>query len=96
MADVCKCCGQILPPKIKLPAAVSQRIYDFVAKHPEGVDTARIVDHVYADRLDGGPEWSNNTVHTLICKLNHKYLAAHGLRIKGRGGPGSTYTLQQI
>jgi hypothetical protein len=92
----CCCCGQVLPPKVKFLGPNKQRIYDYVAAHPEGVGRQRLAEYVYEDVVDGGPENAYGSISVLICLMNRTVLREHGLRIKGRGGPGSTYTLQQI
>ena len=91
----CPCCGQILPPAIALPG-IKQRIYDYVARHPEGVTRQQVADYAYAERTDGGPLTSNSCISVHINQINKKWLASLGLRIRGRGGPGSTFTLRAL
>ena len=86
----CAHCGQIIPPKI-IFGGVKQRVYDFIAAHPEGVQRWQIMAAVYADDIDGGPESPN-----VICvHLNHmrKKLAEHGVQIHTRPGRGAVYRL---
>lgn len=66
---------------------VSQRIFDVLCAHPYGVPMRRLVELVYADRADGGPEW--NSVVVLICLMNKRWeRRGVGLRIRCRGYQG--------
>lgn len=90
----CCCCGQVLPPKIKFAGPVKQRIYDFVSRHPEGVNRFKIMEAVYADDPDGGPE-SHSTIGVHIMQMNRQTLAKHGLLIRSPSGRSdSGYTLR--
>lgn len=88
----CPCCHQIVPPRLIFEhQPVKQRIYDFIAAHPEGVTRAQLFDHVYAGDIDGGPlHLSTISVH--IWGMN-PVLERHGLMIRGARGPGSTFKL---
>jgi hypothetical protein len=81
----CCCCGQILPPKIKFTGPVKQRIYDYVVRHHEGVNRFQIMEAVYADDPDGGPE-SHSTIGVHIMQMNNQVLRQHGFII--RSAPG--------
>ena len=92
-ARVCPCCGQVIPPEIKLPS-VKQRVYDTIrfAKMPMGRD--RVMEKVYGSDADGGPDGLHIlSVH--IYQINTRYLRPRGLEIHGSGGPGSTYSIRK-
>ncbi len=67
---------------------VRQRIVDIVANRPDGITRGELLDVVYADDPNGGPE-NPNTVSVLIHCANQQ-LAQQGYRIesawRGRGG----------
>lgn len=90
----CPCCGQLIPPTLMFQGRVSQRLYDFVAKHPEGVDREQIADFVYAEDPNGGPD-SEGAVKALIWRMNVN-LKSKNLRIKSSMGRGSVYRLVQL
>lgn len=92
---VCCCCGQLLPPRIKFSGPVKQRIYEFVAKHPEGVSRYQIMEAVYADDPDGGPE-SHSTVGVHIMQMNRQVLYRLGLMIRSPSGRGAEYKLRAV
>jgi len=88
---ICPCCGQIIPPAIRMPE-VKQRIYDVVRKSHD-ITRRDLMNAVYADRYDGGP-LSDNVISVHIKQINERWLRPHGIQIKGTGGPGSTYSIQ--
>jgi hypothetical protein len=90
---VCPCCKRPLPPKIIVGGRIRQRVLDYVAKSA-GVTTQQIMDHVYADDPNGGPD-SVNVITSTVRHIN-KRIKPYGLRIKGSGGPGSTYSLVRL
>lgn len=81
---MCCCCGQVLPPKLKLPV-VKQRIYDMVARHP-GIRLQQLINHVYAEDPNGGPE-SLNIIHVHVHQIN-LIIIKHGLQIRGHTSQG--------
>ncbi len=91
---ICKCCGQVIPPAVALPA-VKQRLYDFVARNPQGVNAVQIAAYVYADDPNGGPENYLVAVRTHVFQMNKK-LATHGIAVKSCLGRGATYTLRAL
>jgi hypothetical protein len=90
----CKHCGQIIPPKVQVGGKRRQAMFDYIAAHPEGVTVWQILAYVYADDPNGGPE-SHNIV-SVVAKQINRIVNPLGVRIKGSGGPGSRYTLQEI
>ena len=91
----CPCCGQTIAPPMFFPRApVSQRLYDIVAKHPEGVRREQIADYVYAEDPNGGPD-SPAAIRALIWRMNIRLKVDH-LAIRGVMGRGSYYRLVQL
>ncbi len=91
----CPCCGQLIPPVLLFPnAPVSQRLYDFVAKRPDGVNSQEIADAIYADDIDGGPD-SLGAIKALIWRMNNRLKPKH-LAIRGTLGRASAYRLVQL
>ena len=91
----CPCCGQLIPPLLLFPRApVSQRLYDFVAGNPQGVDREQIADHIYAADPNGGPD-SPGAVKALIFRMNVR-LRSEKLAIRGSMGRGSCYKLVSV
>jgi hypothetical protein len=89
---ICPCCGQLIPPKLLFPRApVSQRLYDFVAKRPDGATREEIADFIYADDPNGGPD-SPSAIKALIWRMNNR-LKSERVAIRGRMGRGSNYRL---
>jgi hypothetical protein len=80
----CKCCGQIIPPKIRF-GGNKQRIYECIAAHPEGVSPLQIVEHMYAHDPNGGPNTSN-VIRVQISNMRKSdKLKAAGLKIVTEG-----------
>ncbi len=74
---------------------VRQRIVDAIASRPDGITRAELLDVVYADDIDGGPD-NPNTVSVLIHHANEE-LAARGYRIEPAWrGRGARYRLTEI
>ncbi len=72
------------------------KIYRAVKNAPAVINGPRLVDILYADRHDGGPENPLDCIHVLIRGAN-KQLAAIGEKIKAdRRGPGATYRIIKI
>lgn len=92
----CPTCGRAFPPKIDVGGKKRQLIFDYVARHPEGVTVGQIMEYVYAEDPNGGPE-SSNVVAVQAWHIN-RYLETRGApyRIRGRGGPGSIYRLYTV
>ena len=91
MAKRCHCCGQIIPPKISAldNKRVKKRIYEFIARNPQGVSRAQIMDSAYADDIDGGPD-GVNVISVHIAGIN-KLLEPEGVRIHSTRGPHAVY-----
>lgn len=89
----CPACGRAFPPKVDVGGKKRQLIFDYVGRHPEGVTVGQVMDYVYGDDPNGGPE-STNIITVQAMHIN-RYLEKHNqpYRIRGRGGPGSVYRL---
>jgi hypothetical protein len=94
----CPCCKRLFPfpsDAIKLSGNVRRRYFDALAKAPDGLTREQILNAVYADDPNGGPD-AYETVRQHIFEIN-KTLAKHGLKIKSPlGGPGARYYLVQL
>lgn len=84
MAAECPCCGQTMPPRVDLGIKLShmqQRIVDRVHRAGQhGILSTDLMDWLYADDLNGGPDSGRKCLSALICQLNKK-LAKAGKRI---------------
>lgn len=76
----CPRCGQpIVPDGLVLPR-VKRHIFEAIRRRP-GIDAETLRGLVWTG-ADGGPE-NRATLHAHINQLNRKWLAPHGLMIKG-------------
>jgi hypothetical protein len=74
---------------------VRQRIVDAIANRPDGITRAELLDVVYADDVDGGPD-NPNTIAVLIKHANAD-LAALGYRIQPTWrGRGARYRMTRL
>src|SRR6516164_5920763 len=90
----CPRCKQLIPPKdLFRSQPVKARIYEFIAAHPEGVTRQQILDRVWADDIDGGPEFAN--VVSVHVKAMRPILEREGVTITCARGPGATYRLER-
>jgi hypothetical protein len=89
----CPTCGRAFPPVIEVGGKRRQAMFDYVARHPEGVTVWQILEAVWSDDPNGGPEL-RNIVSVMAMQINIKLekLGFSG-RIRGSGGPGSLYRL---
>jgi hypothetical protein len=72
-----------------------QAIVDAIANRPDGITRAELLDVVYADDIDGGPD-NPNTIAVLI-KFANAELATQGYRIESTWrGRGARYRLIEI
>lgn len=97
VTGTCPCCGAALPPEIPRLSRGRLAIYTFVRDHP-ACTIDDIVNHVYRDRIDGGPITANNSILVSIIKTNKRLAAlGHGYRIKSsHRGPGATWSLMKV
>ncbi len=87
----CSQCGQIVPPEPGrfFNAPTRKKIYDYVARHPEGVTTGQIMSRVWHEK---NMPATTQTVSVHIAHIN-RALAADDLSIDSTGGPGAVYKL---
>jgi hypothetical protein len=83
----CPACRRPFPPLLVVHGPVRQRVVDLIANRPDGITRAELLDLVYADDPNGGPD-TPNTISVLVKNANAE-LAALGYRIepawRGRG-----------
>jgi len=70
-------------PSFEVGGRVRQRIVDFIVEHPDGVSCQKLIDLVYGDDAEGGPDNARHTVSTIIGMIN-KILAPRGWEIESR------------
>jgi hypothetical protein len=93
--QLCPTCRRPYPPRLVVHGPVRQRIVNLIASRPDGITRGEILDLVYADDPNGGPD-NPNTVSVLIKHANAE-LAAQGFRIEPAWlGPGARYRLVRI
>ena len=97
MVKVCQCCGHPLPT-IAVESTLTPlqaRLYRAVKRAGRaGIDAQTLMDRVYADDPNGGPE-SRNILHVARKQMAPR-LASHGLTIASSRGPGALWTLEKI
>lgn len=97
--QICKCCGQTLPPPFEIGLKLApgpRRLLDAIYLAGEyGITTERLIDKSYCDDPNGGPEYARKTIHVRICKLN-KQLRPRGWVITGRDTHNGTYILKKL
>lgn len=101
MNVTCPCClgrGKVElkePPPVPM-ASLPAQLYRVVKAKPGLLGANQIVEVLYADDIDGGPEEAVKCVHVMINRMN-KLLAGVGEKIKAdRRGPGATYSIVKL
>lgn len=93
---VCPCCAGKGEVEDIAAVPLSRRERKIIAAAERaghiGIPTSHLVDLIYADDPDGGPEGASKVVNVQICRLNKK-LAAVGRRIQATGSVGSVYRM---
>lgn len=95
----CPCCdgtGQI-EERAPVPLSPLQfKVYDIIRKSVHGITGPHLVDRVYADRSDGGPDFASVSVHVMIKRINDK-LKPHGQRLGATNrGIGGIFRLERL
>lgn len=92
----CPHCGTYLPSfsVVHIRGKKRRMIYEFILKHPY-CTMDRIVNYVYGDDPNGGPESASRSVHVLISNIR-KIIRKHGLVIENHRGPGACYRIIPI
>jgi hypothetical protein len=90
----CPTCGQLLPPANPFApkSPIKARIYEFIAKHPEGATRDQVASYAYADDPDGGAT-SLSIVSVHIMQMNKQKLRSLGCVINSTMGHGAVYRL---
>ena len=92
---LCPTCQRPFPPRLVVHGPVRQRIVDVIANRPDGITRAELLDVVYGDDVDGGPD-NPNTIAVLI-KYANAELAAQGYQIQPTWrGRGARYRITRI
>jgi hypothetical protein len=95
----CPCCngrGEIEPASPVPLAPLEFAIWDVVRRSRHGLDAAAIANKVYADRIDGGPEFARTCVHLTIRRANRRLSAAGQQIVSSNRNRGSIYRIQHI
>ena len=93
--QLCPTCRRPYPPRLVVHGPVRQRIVNLVASRPDGITRGELLDLVYADEPNGGPD-NPNTISVLIKHANEE-LAAQGFCIEPAWlGPGARYRLVRV
>jgi hypothetical protein len=94
-AHICPACHRPFPPKLIVHGPVRQRIVNAIANRPDGITRRELIDLIYADDIDGGPD-NPNTISVLI-KYANAELGAQGFRIEPTWlGRGARYRLIKL
>ena len=94
-ANICPTCQRPFPPRLVVRGPVRQRIVNVIMNRPDGITRAELLDVVYSDAVDGGPE-NPNTIAVLIKHANAE-LVAQGYRIQPTWrGRGARYCMIKI
>ena len=92
---LCPTCRRPYPPRLIVHGPVRQRIVNLVASRPDGITRGELLDLVYADEPNGGPD-NPNTISVLIKHANEE-LVAQGFRIEPAWlGRGARYRLVRV
>lgn len=60
-----------------------------IAAYPVSISMPQLVDRVYADDIDGGPEWASSSVAARLVYVRREVIR-HGWRIPSQlSGPGA-------
>jgi hypothetical protein len=90
----CPACGRPFPPELTVTGPVRRRLVEIIANHPNGIARGELMDLLYADDADGGPECTN--VISVMVHFANRQLWSQGWRIRSSGGPGAKYYLEPM
>lgn len=78
------------PPGARNVARTLTKLFDALCARPYGMTMREIVDAVYGDDPEGGPEWAVSSIQVTICNFNKRAVKERlGLRIWSRNGNGT-------
>ena len=95
--SVCNCCGHpIVGDDVsETLTPLQQRIFNGIKRAgAAGISARDLMDIVYADDANGGPE--NTNIISVVINQMAPRLALFNLKIKGRRGPGGGLTLVRM
>lgn len=74
------------PEAVGTSAPLQDRIFQVLIEHPYGLKRTELIDIVYGDRADGGPNFPQAGIAAAIFKLNKRFKKQGlWLRVRGRG-----------
>ena len=92
----CPTCGRPFPPDVQVGGIVRQQLYNYIARHPEGVTRIQCMEALYTNARNGGPD-TLNIINVMVKHINRKLdERGYAWKVKGSGGPGSTYKVIQL
>ncbi len=95
----CPYCKQTMPLSFKIEANLPpawRAMLDIIYRAGEhGISTDRLVNLVYSDDPNGGPDNAVKSIHVRICRMN-KRLRPLGWLINGRGDHTGVYVLERL
>jgi hypothetical protein len=94
---LCKCCGHpIVADEIGIVLTpLQRRIFNIVKRAgAAGISGRDIMDEVYANTQDGGPE-STNIIAVVVNQMNRR-LAQFSIKIQGRRGQGGVFKIERL
>lgn len=73
---------------------VMEALFNALCEHPYGLTNKEIADKIYADREDGGPDWSAVAINLHVMRFN-RFAKQYGLnlRIRSLTNSGRRYSL---
>jgi hypothetical protein len=95
MIERCPCCGQDIPPALKVTGTVRQRAVNLIAGRRNGISLNELIELIYADRPNGEPDFAASSIKTTIHYAN-RALQPQGYRIRSTLGPGARYRLERL
>ncbi len=69
-ANICPACRRPFPPRLAVHGPVRQAIVNTIANRPDGITRAELLDVVYREDIDGGPD-NPNTIAVLVKTREH-------------------------
>jgi hypothetical protein len=93
----CPCCGGAGSISPASPVPLTQMefaVWDAVRRSTYGLDAAAIATKVYADRIDGGPEYAKTCIYITIRRANRRLKAVGQQIVSTNRNRGSTYRIQ--
>jgi hypothetical protein len=73
---------------------IRNRIFDLLCAHPYGLTCKQLIDRVYVDDSEGGPEWGVTGMHVTISLMRKRLRKLYPLlHIENGKGYGRRYHL---